>query len=129
MIQKKSHNSTFQSNNNGFALISTIIVMSLLLIVSLAMMSLSSISTRGASSKSNQAVAEAAARQALMVAIGELQRQLGPDQRISMIADQRTDSSGDGSETIAAVGNRYWTGVYNSWAPGSDTRPTPEFQS
>lgn len=45
------------------------------------------------------ATARANARVALMLAIGDLQKQLGPDQRISVTADQRIEANGDGSKT------------------------------
>jgi len=122
-------NPSSQGVNKGFALISTISIMSLLLIIALSMMSLSTVTTREITRNSAQAEAQANARYALMLAIGKLQTHLGPDQRISMTADQRSDASGDGSVTSAALGNRHWTGVYDAWTPDSETRPDPKFRS
>ncbi len=113
----------------GFALIATISVMVLLVMIALAMLSLSTIELRASQNGRAMAEAQSNARMALMMAIGDLQKQLGPDQRISMTADQRSDPSSDGGETSAALGNRYWTGVYNSWTSASNTRPDPEFKS
>ncbi len=118
-----------RDNNRGFALISTISIMALLLILAMSMLSLSTITVRDESVRFAQSEAQDNARQALMLAIGQLQSQLGPDQRISITADQRSDPSGDGSVTNSALGNRHWTGVYNSWAASSDSRPAPEFRS
>lgn len=113
----------------GFALVATLLLMILLSILAMGLLSLSSVSLRNSGNNSSEAEARANARMALMQAIGELQRQLGPDQRISMTADQRTDPDGDGSITSSAVGNRYWTGVYDSWLGTTADRPTPVFRS
>ncbi|MBT8044975.1 MAG: hypothetical protein KJO79_08490, partial [Verrucomicrobiae bacterium] len=117
------------SNSQGFALVATISIMTLLVLVALSMLSLSTITTRSSLGNAAEAEAKANARLALMLAIGELQKQLGPDQRISMTADQRMQSAGDGSATSAALGNRHWTGVYDSWLDDTDTRPEPKFRS
>ena len=72
----------------GFALITVLSLLVLLLVVTVGILSLSSISLRGGVHRDAAAVARANARLALMMAIGELQREAGPDQRI-------TASSGD----------------------------------
>jgi hypothetical protein len=71
----------------GFALIATISVMVLLVMIALAMLSLSTIELRASQNGRAQAEAQANARVALMIAIGELQRTMGPDQRISARAE------------------------------------------
>ncbi len=113
----------------GFALIATISVMVLLVMIALAMLSLSTIELRASQNGRAIAEAQANARMALMIAIGELQKQMGPDQRISVTADQRIMAGSDGSETSSTVGNRQWTGVFDSWPATSDVRPTPVFRS
>jgi hypothetical protein len=87
------------------------------------MLSLSSLSIRNANSDNATKQARANARMAMMIAIGELQAEMGPDQRVSITADQRSNAT-DGDVTSSAVGNRHWTGVFNSWPETSDTRPT-----
>ena len=67
----------------GFALVSAIAILVLLVVVAVGMLSLSTISIRTASSGQNTAEARANARLALMMAIGQLQRAAGPDQRIT----------------------------------------------
>jgi hypothetical protein len=93
---------------SGFALIATISIMVLLVVIALAMLSLSTIELR--SSQSGQAMAEARgnARMALMIAIGELQKSMGPDRRISATSEILATSS-----TTVAKPNT--TGVWESW--------------
>lgn len=87
------------------------------------------------------ATARANARMALMIAIGELQKELGPDQRVSGTADLAGAADGTFLAAGAAPGNntppggtsgtkkgltsvqrgtRYWTGV---WANSNTTNP------
>ncbi|MFK7909837.1 MAG: hypothetical protein AB8F34_04460, partial [Akkermansiaceae bacterium] len=112
----------------GFALIATISVMALLAMIALAMLSLSTIETRAENTSAGQAEAQANARLALMLAIGDLQKQMGPDQRISATADQINKPGSDGEETLAAVGNKHWTGTYDAWLSTSTDRPSPAFR-
>ena len=88
----------------GFALIATISVMTLLLLIALAMLSLSTINLR--SETSDQAVEEARqnARLALMMGIAQLQSLTGPDTRIT--ANSRLLSTDDDVSV---------TGVWRSW--------------
>jgi hypothetical protein len=102
----------------GFALIATISVMVLLVMIALAMLSLSSITLREQRHSGAQDEAKANARMALMIALGELQSQLGPDQRISAPASI-LDSS-QASATIDGVQNPGWLGVWNAQAKGAN---------
>jgi type II secretory pathway pseudopilin PulG len=94
-------------NQRGFALVATMMIMSLLAIVSFGMMSLSSVTVRSASQGSAMEEARANARMALMQAIGELQELAGQDTRV-------TSSSHLIDESAVRV-----TGVWRSWE-GSD---------
>ncbi len=109
-------------------MIATISVMTLLVMVALAMLGLATLENRSSNASSAQAEAQANARLALMMAIGELQKQLGPDQRVSTTADQLEKPGSEGQETAAAMGSRYWTGVYDSWLSSTDDRPDPKFR-
>jgi hypothetical protein len=77
------------------------------------MLSLSTIELR--SSRSNLAVdqAKANARLGLMIALGELQKQMGPDQRISARATiLDTDSK---TEEVDGVSHPGYLGIWDSW--------------
>ncbi|BCU77224.1 hypothetical protein llg_19390 [Luteolibacter sp. LG18] len=102
-------------------------MMVLLSTLAIGLLSLSSITLRSSQSQANQAIARANARLALQLAIGELQKQTGPDQRITIAADQLAASS-DGKATAAQPTRSHWTGVYKSWTDTAANRPTPEFQ-
>lgn len=73
--------------DRGFALVITLSLMVLLTVVAVGLLTLSSISLRGGTRGDLQAQARANARMALMLAIGELQRQAGPDTRVTARAD------------------------------------------
>ncbi|MEZ7956230.1 MAG: hypothetical protein QMB90_03290 [Rubritalea sp.] len=86
---------------DGFALVSTISIMALLLIMAVAMMNLSSISVRESSSKLALVQAQNNARLSLMIAIGELQEEMGPDMRIS--AESAILDGNEDTEAIEGV--------------------------
>jgi len=94
--------------NRGFALVVTLSLMILMTVIAVGLLSLSSISLRTTSSNSAQQQARSNARLALMLGLGELQKQAGPDQRISATADR----SGDGA-------NPAWTGIWHTDQPAS----------
>lgn len=107
-------------SRRGFALVVTLTLMVLLSILALGMLSLSSISLRHTNSETANRIAHANARMALTIAVGELQRQLGPDQRINTNASQITG---------AAEGRGSWVGVYDSWdSTVEKVRPDPVFR-
>jgi hypothetical protein len=124
---------TAEARLPGFALIVTLSLMILLTVIAVGLLTLSSISLRSSNQGDAMNQARANARMALILAIGDLQKQLGPDTRISVTSDQRPAGS-NSEETSAALGNRHWTGVYDSWPtpkPGdlADNRPEPIFRS
>lgn len=102
--------------------------MILLTVIAVGFLTLSSISLRSSSHGDIMQIARANARLALMLAIGDLQKQLGPDTRISVTADQIASAS-DASASSTPKTQRQWAGAYNSWAAAtpSSARPTPEF--
>ena len=98
-------------HSRGFALIATISVMVLLVLVALAMLSMSTIEIRSSQKANAMAEAKANARLALMLALGELQKSMGPDQRVS--ANGAIVSETD-------VLHPHWTGAWDSWKAGTD---------
>lgn len=91
----------------GFAMVATLSMMVLLTVVIVGMLSLSTVSLRRAAVENPRLVAQANARLALMMAIGELQKNLGPDQRVS--GDERLVSRGTGSPA-----NPHWLSVWKT---------------
>jgi hypothetical protein len=117
-----------RSHRRGFALIVTLTLMILLTVLAVGLLTLSTVSLRASGQADAVQVARANARMSLMLAIGDLQKQMGPDPRISVPADQRT-AAADGGKSSAAAGRSYWTGVYRAWPSTVTTRPAPEFLS
>ncbi len=99
----------------GFTLIITISLLVLLTLIAIGLLSLSAVTLRGGSQDQARAIAQSNARLALMIAIGELQKQLGPDQRVS--------ANGSILATTA-VKNPHWMGSWDSWRAGTAVPPT-----
>jgi len=124
----------------GFALLVALLMMVLLTVVGLGMLSLSTISLRQSGVASDITIARNNARLAMLIALGDLQKQAGPDQRITGPADLAGDTNGVSlaagkapvnntsvnnlSKGLSAVqnGTRYWTGVWKntSTTPGTE---------
>ncbi|MFT5905600.1 MAG: hypothetical protein ACI9E1_001198 [Cryomorphaceae bacterium] len=96
----------------GFALIATVSTMILLVMLAFAMLSLSSVEQRSSKNSRAMAEAQANARMALLLAIGELQQQMGPDQRISANADIFSLDATGASVTVA---NPHYMGAWDSY--------------
>ena len=101
---------TNRSQPRGFALVITLSLMILLTVVAVGLLSLSAVTMRAARQQTAQAEARANARLALIIAIGELQKQMGPDQRVSANGAILAEST---------VRHPHWTGVWNSWRAGT----------
>ena len=101
--------------DRGFALVVTLSLMVLLTILAVGLLTLSTISLRSSGHSDGMATARANARMALMLAIGELQKSAGPDQRITARAD--VDSSNTANPRL--------TGVWKSWSINPNSPPSP----
>lgn len=88
----------------GFALVTALTLMALLAVLVIGMLSLSTVTLRSSQQGHAMSMAQANARLALVLAISDLQKHAGPDQRITGRADLI-----DGS-----VPNPMWTAVWNS---------------
>ena len=71
----------------GFTLVVTLSLVILLTIIAVGLLTLSSVSLRSTAQSQAQATARANARLSLALAIGELQKQTGPDTRVTARAD------------------------------------------
>jgi hypothetical protein len=94
----------FFVHQRGFALIVTLSLMILLTVIAVGLLTLSSISLRASSQSNAMSTAQANARMALMLAIGDLQKNAGPDQRITARADILDEN----------IANARLTGVWKS---------------
>ena len=113
---------SFSRLSKGFALVVTLTLMVLLSILALGLLSLSSVALRTSGSSQAMAEARANARLALQLAIGQLQTELGPDQRISASAELL-----EAGKTPHPT-RKFWTATYDSWPSTTTTRPAPVFR-
>ncbi|GAA5494548.1 hypothetical protein Rhal01_00710 [Rubritalea halochordaticola] len=90
----------------GFALVSAMTVMILLVVVALGVMSLSSSTSRQSSYDKHAAVAEANARMALTIALNKLQSYAGPDQRVTANAQILSERE--------SVRHPHWVGAWKT---------------
>jgi hypothetical protein len=88
----------------AFALVVTLSLMVLLTIIATGLLGLSSITLRKSGRDSDVSAARANARLGLMIAINQLQKTLGPDQRVTANADLKFPAANLGK----------WVGVYGN---------------
>ena len=93
----------------GFSLVALMMLMALVVVVLLGVISLSDLESRGSTQNAHELAARANARMALMMAMGELQKYTGPDQRVTAKA---AILEGSGQEPPLA--NRDWLGVWKT---------------
>lgn len=87
----------------GFAIVTCLVLMSLLVVISTGMLGLAGVSARTAATGAAQAEAQANARMALLIALGNLQEFAGADQRVTASAD-----------LLGEDNNRHWIGVWST---------------
>ena len=96
----------------GFALVVTLSLLVLLTLLAVGLLTLSAVSLRAGSASEHRRQAQANARLALMLAIGELQKHAGPDRRVT--ADAAILDSTGGSGDPVGVAEAHWTGVWRA---------------
>ena len=95
-------------SSGGFALVVALSLMAFILLLVLSISTLVTVESKSSSITLARLEAEQAALLGLQVALGELQKAAGPDQRITATADRLVDANG------VAAGHQYYTGVWNS---------------
>ncbi|RYD22276.1 MAG: hypothetical protein EOP88_08705 [Verrucomicrobiaceae bacterium] len=95
----------------GFALVVTLLLMMIMTVIGVGLLGLSAVELRRQSNGQGSSTARANARLGLMVALGELQNELGDDRRVSADASIFADT-----KNPAAVG------VWNGWSPNLTSR-------
>ena len=113
------------SERRGFALLITITLLAFLVLLLVSLASLTRVETQVASNNQHISQARANALLALNIALGQLQKYAGPDQRVTTTADILADKDKAGSATPASLyttttqvdvkpGSRYWTAVWGN---------------
>lgn len=108
-LDRKNH------HHSGFALVLALMLMAFVLLLLLSMTTLVQVETRAANTNLQTLQARESARLALMLAIGELQKHAGPDQRVTA----RADILGDGNFDPSA---KFWTGVWDTTDPTAEPK-------
>ncbi len=98
--------SFLSKRQGGFALIVALSLMGFLLLLLLSLSALVSVELAGIQQSKAKLAARENARLGLLAALGELQVQAGPDQRVTARADI--------SDSTLTGGTRFWTGVWDS---------------
>ena len=105
-----------RQRRGGFALLITITLLAFLVLLLVSLASLTRVETQVATNNQQLSQARQNALMALNIAMGQLQKYAGPDQRTTARADL---------ENGATVPNARWTGVYGSAVPADyNQRPS-----
>jgi hypothetical protein len=107
---------TFVKCQSGFALVVALSLMAFTLLLILSMSLLVQVETTNASRGLDELRAKEAARLALMMALGDLQKHAGPDQRVTARAEILGDSN-------VLPETKNWTGVWDT----TDTTAEPHW--
>ncbi|MBB5350478.1 hypothetical protein HNR46_000702 [Haloferula luteola] len=105
------------SSPGGFSLIIVIALMVLLSLLAVGLLGLSSVTLRSSRGGDSMAEARANARMAMMIAIGNIQKSLGPDQRVTA----------NSSAINGAVGEANALGVWKSWHWDPEASSSPDY--
>jgi hypothetical protein len=100
------------ARRSGFAVLIALSLMSFVLVIVLSLVLMATVETTNAANAKDRLLARENARLGMMIALGDLQKHAGPDQRVTA----RGDILGNGSVAASA---KYWTGVWNSANPAA----------
>lgn len=109
------------ARKSGFALIVTLSLMILLIIIAVGLLTISAISLRASAQGSATSIARSNARLAMMLALGELQVTLGPDQSVSAPA-QSVIKDVKRPRLLGAWQSWHWTPTPGEAPPYSDKK-------
>lgn len=108
---------TIDTAKSGFALIIAIVLMAFILLLLVSLSTLVTVETATVQNDAELSQARSNALLAMQIALGQLQEEVGPDQRVTARADILEPS--DGSSVAA---HPYWTGVWDTTVPGQAPR-------
>ena len=98
----------------GSAVIISLLLMSFLLLLILSLVAMVSVETHSAQIQKTRLLAEQNALLALHVGLGELQESMGPDRRVSALAEIMTEAQPQKGRAAVDVQQSKWTGVWNA---------------
>ncbi|WPJ94160.1 hypothetical protein SH580_12025 [Coraliomargarita algicola] len=99
----------YRNDKNGFALVLALSFMAFLLLLIISLITLAQVETRSSNFTLKKTEAEQNALLGLQIALGNLQKLAGPDQRITAPAKIEDDT---------VDGKHHWTGVWQSGSKG-----------
>lgn len=109
-----THRKELLSQARGFAIVLTLVLLSLLVVIALAISSVSRINSNFSVAKTYQVQARQNALLGLRVALANLQRLAGPDQRTTATGNIRRNSDSPLQDPLVDTDARkYWTGVWD----------------
>ncbi|MFP6901102.1 MAG: hypothetical protein VCA36_09165, partial [Opitutales bacterium] len=122
LMPQAAHGPASRKKRAGFALVLALALLSFLFLLVLALISYVGVEARLAESHKAYSLARANARLGMLVAIGELQKHAGPDQRVTATASiLDTDPM---TPEIDGVSHPHWTGVWRRNPYVEDDPPT-----
>jgi hypothetical protein len=107
----------------GFALVIALGIMSFVLLLLLSISTLVQVNVQSAATAKSVLLARQNAILGLQVALGELQAQVGPDQRIT--ANAALLDSNPSEEAVSGVEQPYWMGVWDAFTWDRTSNPSP----
>ncbi|WPJ95101.1 hypothetical protein SH580_16880 [Coraliomargarita algicola] len=112
-------------DKGGFALVIALTLMAFIVLLSLSLTTMSQIETKNADLNQMMTLAQQNALLGLQVAFGDIQKELGPDQRISATASRLDTDPYDNDDYNAEAGilttdgvqqsRQHWTGVWRTF--------------
>jgi len=104
--KRKVSQANIRAVDRGFALVSCLVIMSLLVMLSIGMLSFTTIETKKVAASTADSIARANARLALEMAISQLQNATGADQVVTARADLLSNDR--------TISNKNWVGAWRT---------------